>query len=63
MIEENKDKYKNKNETEYLETLQALDSLEKKKIETRIRFLTIIFIILILQDISLKNYVKYQTNI
>ena len=33
MIEENKDKYKDKNETEYLETLQALDSLEKKKLE------------------------------
>ena len=33
IIEENKNKYVNENDTNYLETLQALDSLEKKKIQ------------------------------
>ena len=33
IIEENKNKYVNENDTNYLETLQALDSLQKKKIQ------------------------------
>lgn len=33
IIEENKNKYVNENDTNYLETLHALDSLEKKKLE------------------------------
>lgn len=33
IIKENKDKYVNENDTNYLETLQALDSLQKKKIQ------------------------------
>ena len=33
IIQENKNKYVNENDTNYLETLQALDSLQKKKIQ------------------------------